>query len=205
MLAFTTRAAARDVEKVLRSAVANAEANHGPHRRRPLRERAFVDEGPTLKRWRARARGRAAGSASGRATSRVKVAPRAGPLAEAAGAPAGGREADDARSSSGEAEGARRGTTPKPRDEPRRRRTGAQPRSRKRAANAAPQEDRDDRGERVMGQKVHPGGLRVGIIHDWKSNWYTSEQGLRRRAARGRQDPRAHLRQARATRACPTS
>jgi small subunit ribosomal protein S3 len=22
-----------------------------------------------------------------------------------------------------------------------------------------------------MGQKVHPGGLRVGIIHDWKSNW----------------------------------
>src|SRR5580765_3102537 len=25
-----------------------------------------------------------------------------------------------------------------------------------------------------MGQKVHPGGLRVGVIHDWKSNWYTS-------------------------------
>jgi small subunit ribosomal protein S3 len=25
-----------------------------------------------------------------------------------------------------------------------------------------------------MGQKIHPGGLRVGIIHDWKSNWYTS-------------------------------
>jgi small subunit ribosomal protein S3 len=24
-----------------------------------------------------------------------------------------------------------------------------------------------------VGQKVHPGGLRVGIIHDWKSNWYT--------------------------------
>ena len=23
-----------------------------------------------------------------------------------------------------------------------------------------------------MGQKVHPGGLRVGVIHDWKSNWY---------------------------------
>jgi len=27
-----------------------------------------------------------------------------------------------------------------------------------------------------MGQKVHPGGLRVGIIHDWKSNWYTSNK-----------------------------
>ena len=27
-----------------------------------------------------------------------------------------------------------------------------------------------------MGQKVHPGGLRVGVIHDWKSNWYTSDK-----------------------------
>jgi small subunit ribosomal protein S3 len=25
-----------------------------------------------------------------------------------------------------------------------------------------------------MGQKVHPGGLRVGVIHDWKSNWFAS-------------------------------
>jgi small subunit ribosomal protein S3 len=24
-----------------------------------------------------------------------------------------------------------------------------------------------------VGHKVHPGGLRVGIIHEWKSNWYT--------------------------------
>src|SRR5437868_6653101 len=23
-----------------------------------------------------------------------------------------------------------------------------------------------------MGQKVHPGGLRIGVIHDWKSNWF---------------------------------
>ena len=36
------------------------------------------------------------------------------------------------------------------------------------------QEDRG--GSRVMGQKVHPGGLRVGVIHDWKSNWYTSNK-----------------------------
>jgi small subunit ribosomal protein S3 len=27
-----------------------------------------------------------------------------------------------------------------------------------------------------VGQKVHPGGLRVGVIHDWKSNWYTSKK-----------------------------
>ena len=29
-----------------------------------------------------------------------------------------------------------------------------------------------------MGQKVHPGGLRVGVIHDWKSNWYTDTKGF---------------------------
>src|SRR3954462_6199294 len=27
-----------------------------------------------------------------------------------------------------------------------------------------------------MGHKVHPGGLRVGVIHDWKSNWYTGKK-----------------------------
>jgi small subunit ribosomal protein S3 len=27
-----------------------------------------------------------------------------------------------------------------------------------------------------MGQKVHPGGFRVGVIHDWKSNWWTGKQ-----------------------------
>ena len=27
-----------------------------------------------------------------------------------------------------------------------------------------------------MGQKVHPGGFRVGVIHDWKSNWYTGKR-----------------------------
>jgi small subunit ribosomal protein S3 len=27
-----------------------------------------------------------------------------------------------------------------------------------------------------VGQKVHPGGLRVGVIHEWKSNWYTGKK-----------------------------
>jgi small subunit ribosomal protein S3 len=27
-----------------------------------------------------------------------------------------------------------------------------------------------------MGQKVHPGGLRVGVIHDWKSNWWVGKK-----------------------------
>src|SRR2546425_12607119 len=60
VLAFTQRAAAREIEKVLRSAVANAEANHGLIGDDLYVYRAVVDEGPTLKRFRARARGRVA-------------------------------------------------------------------------------------------------------------------------------------------------
>ncbi len=60
VLAFTQRAAAREVEKVLRSAVANAEANHGLIGDNLVVAAAYVDEGPVMKRWRARARGRVA-------------------------------------------------------------------------------------------------------------------------------------------------
>jgi large subunit ribosomal protein L22 len=59
VLAFTPRAAAREIEKVLASAVANAEANHGLIGDELVVAAAYVDEGPTIKRWRARARGRA--------------------------------------------------------------------------------------------------------------------------------------------------
>ena len=58
ILAFTTRAAATDIEKVLRSAVSNAEANHGLDGDELVVEAAYADEGPTLKRWKPRARGR---------------------------------------------------------------------------------------------------------------------------------------------------
>jgi large subunit ribosomal protein L22 len=60
VLAFTQRAAAREIEKVLASAVANAEANHGLDGDDLVVAAAYVDEGPTIKRWRARARGRVA-------------------------------------------------------------------------------------------------------------------------------------------------
>ena len=60
VLAFTQRAAAHEIEKVLRSAVANAEANHGVLDGDSLViVAAYADEGPTLKRWKPRARGRA--------------------------------------------------------------------------------------------------------------------------------------------------
>jgi ribosomal protein L22 len=58
ILSFTSRAAATDIEKVLRSAVANAEANMGLDGDELLVESAYADEGPTLKRWKPRARGR---------------------------------------------------------------------------------------------------------------------------------------------------
>jgi large subunit ribosomal protein L22 len=58
ILAFMTRDAARDVEKVLTSAVANAEANHSLDGDELVVATAEIGAGPTLKRWRARARGR---------------------------------------------------------------------------------------------------------------------------------------------------
>jgi large subunit ribosomal protein L22 len=58
ILAFMTRDAAGDVRKVLDSAAANAEANHGLDADELYVVSAFVGAGPVLKRWRARARGR---------------------------------------------------------------------------------------------------------------------------------------------------
>ncbi|MGH3013259.1 MAG: 50S ribosomal protein L22 [Gaiellaceae bacterium] len=58
ILAFMTRDAARDVRKVLDSAAANAESNHGLVADDLYVVAAHVGAGPTLKRWRARARGR---------------------------------------------------------------------------------------------------------------------------------------------------
>ena len=62
ILAFSTRAVAKDIEKVLRSAVANAESRPDLHwdGDELVIVAAYADEGPTLKRWRARARGRVA-------------------------------------------------------------------------------------------------------------------------------------------------
>jgi large subunit ribosomal protein L22 len=62
VLAFTQRAAAREFEKVLRSAVANAESNPNLNWNGDdlYVSTVYVDEGPTIKRFRMRARGRAA-------------------------------------------------------------------------------------------------------------------------------------------------
>ncbi len=58
VLKFTPRAAAREIDRVLASAVANAESAHALDGDDLVVIEAYADEGPTLKRWRARARGR---------------------------------------------------------------------------------------------------------------------------------------------------
>jgi large subunit ribosomal protein L22 len=84
ILAFTTKAAARDIEKVLRSAVANAEANHNLVGDTLFVSAAYIDEGPVIKRWRARARGRVARIRKPTCHITVKLSP----LDGAAAAPA---------------------------------------------------------------------------------------------------------------------
>ncbi len=59
VLRFTPRGPSVTVGKVLESAVANAEHNRGLPRDELVVARAWVDEGPTLKRFRPRALGRA--------------------------------------------------------------------------------------------------------------------------------------------------
>ena len=58
-LLFSPRAAAKDVELVLRSAVANAEVNHGLSPDDLVVHAAFANEAATIKRFKPRARGRA--------------------------------------------------------------------------------------------------------------------------------------------------
>jgi len=59
ILKFSAMGASRDVEKLLNSAVANAEAIPGVIAENLVVARAWVDEGPTFKRYRPRAYGRA--------------------------------------------------------------------------------------------------------------------------------------------------
>ena len=59
LLEFSPRSAAADIAKLLDSAAANAENNHELPADELRIAEIHVDEGPTMRRWRARARGRA--------------------------------------------------------------------------------------------------------------------------------------------------
>ena len=72
LLEFSARGASRDIAKLIASAAANAENNHELVAEDLHIAEIQVDEGPTLKRWRARARGRA--TRIEKRTSHVSVA-----------------------------------------------------------------------------------------------------------------------------------
>ena len=133
------RAAAREIEKVLRA------RSRTPSRTRTCAGTAttsyvsavFVDEGPTLKRWQPRARGRVNQILKRTCHITIKLEQSREARARARAAATSGTAA-------------------------------ARPKRRPRSE--------EEGGGRLMGQKVHPGGLRVGVIHDWKSNWMVSSK-----------------------------
>jgi len=61
LLQFSPKKASALMKKTLDSAIANAEHNEGADIDELKVVEVMVDEGPTLKRWRARAKGRATG------------------------------------------------------------------------------------------------------------------------------------------------
>src|SRR3954463_11836601 len=78
VLAFTQRAAARELEKVLRSAVANAETNPNLNWNGDdlAVSTVYVAEGPTINGWQTRARGRLGGCQKRTCHITIKVAQR---------------------------------------------------------------------------------------------------------------------------------
>lgn len=58
LLQYSTKKAAYTIKKVLESAIANAEHNEGADIDELKISTIYVDEGPVMKRWRARAKGR---------------------------------------------------------------------------------------------------------------------------------------------------
>ena len=71
ILRLTPKAASPVVEKLLKSAIANAEHNYEMDTDNLIVSEVFVDEGPTMKRFRPRAQGRA--SAINKRTSHITL------------------------------------------------------------------------------------------------------------------------------------
>lgn len=59
ILKFTPKRGADVLEKVVKSALANAENNYDMDREKLYVSEAYANQGPTLKRWRPRSQGRA--------------------------------------------------------------------------------------------------------------------------------------------------
>ena len=228
ILTFMTRDAAGDVARVLESAVANAEANHGLSGDELYVSAAYVGAGPTLKRWRARARGRVARIRKRTCHITVRLAmpdhseipltpvapppepiaapepearrsprPRSGPPKPEAESARSGAEGRGAAAEAGsrrpaETRDAREGEAEaRPRQEGRR---GDRDRRQAQARHAQRRRRKRRSPSGTEGSSRRPPGrhhprLEVELVH--------GKEGLPRCADRGRQDPRAHLREAR--------
>jgi large subunit ribosomal protein L22 len=95
VLRFTPQRASEPVGKVLASAIANAEHNNQLDPATLFVSRAYVDEGPTLKRFRPRAQGRA--YRVNKRTSHITVVVESRPEEVAAAARGGGRDGNKNR------------------------------------------------------------------------------------------------------------
>ena len=166
VLKFAPQAASEPVYKVLASAIANAENNERLDPDSLLVSEAFVDEGPTLKRFRPRAQGRA--YRIRKRTCHITIA-----VESVVAAPVRPRQG---RAGEGRADQGRHGCTGRPTRRPRPPRPTGCRASEEGREEGACQEGRRSRGrDRVMGQKVHPHGFRLGISTDWKSRWYADK------------------------------
>jgi large subunit ribosomal protein L22 len=105
ILQYSPQVAARQIEKVLRSAIANAEHNHQVRNLDDLRVHAVIDGGPSLKRIQPRAMGRAFWIRHRLAHITVGLAEATGGTTRSVRRPAAEREA-------GRARGARRPAAP---------------------------------------------------------------------------------------------
>ena len=179
VLQFAPQAASEQVYKVLASAIANAENNERLDPDSLLVSEAYVDEGPTLKRFRPRAQGRA--YRIRKRTCHITI------VVESVSQVAGG--AGRRKAAAAPRRRRRRPRPARPTEARRRRGRGDRPtegreegRPPRRRPRRPPKADRGRGGDRVMGQKVHPHGFRLGISTDWKSPLVRGQalQGLHR-------------------------
>ena len=175
-LQFSNKSVARDVAKVLRSAVANVQQKDGfgGDVERLFVSKCHADNGPSMKRVRPAPMGRAfrivkrTTHLTVEVTEKPQVIKAVGHATRRPGAkrPRGAVSTKGAKSSEGREED----------------------REGEREAPVGPAEA--GRVKETVGQKVHPYGFRIGFNKTWKSRWYR-RQGLRGAPARG---PRAQAR-----------
>ena len=155
-LRFARKGVARDIEKVLRSAIANAQTKDGfgGDVDRLFVAACFANQGPSQKRIRPAPMGRA-----------FRVVKRTAHLTVT-----GRREADEDRRAPSRRR--RRGAAAEARRRQAEGEAGGQGR---READDDREDGKEKRGEGVMGQKVHPTGFRLGFNKTWRSRWYADK------------------------------